>query len=116
MTEARRLWFPLVAPAAAFGAAGAFGWWMGARICTASSVGAARSLVAVVTAAMIVVAGAALATGLDNYRRARAAAEAAGDRTEFMAMAGVFVSTSLLIGLVWFVLNPVFIDVCGGMR
>jgi len=46
MSAALRLWFPLVAPVLAFAIEGFFGWWAGARICAAASVGSGRAQVA----------------------------------------------------------------------
>jgi hypothetical protein len=111
-----RLWFPLVAPPLAFGAEGAFGWWAGAKICTSLSIGSVRALIGVVTIAMLVVALVGLSTGVNSYRAVSATHHAAADRVEFMAFAGVLVSTSFVVGLIWFGLNAVFINVCGGMR
>ena len=113
---ARRLWFPLVAPPFAFGAAGAFGWWIGAGICTSYSIASVRILVAIVSIAMLGVSVAALSTGLSSYREARLARYAVADRVEFMALGGVLVSASFVVGLIWFALNAVFINGCGGMR
>ncbi len=112
----RDLWFPLVAPPLAFGADGAFGWWAGAQICRSMSIGSVRVLVGGVTLAMLIVSLAGLATGVRSYRQASAAAHAAADRVEFMALGGVLVSSSFVVGLIWFWLNAVFVTVCGGMR
>jgi hypothetical protein len=113
---AGRLWFPLLAPPLAFAAEGAFGWWIGAGICTSYSIGSVRILVAIVSIATLIVASAGLSTGIQSYRAASATHHAAGDRVEFMALGGVFVSSAFLVGLIWFGLNAVFINSCGGMR
>ncbi len=115
MTDAARLWFPLVAPALAFGAEGAFGWWIGARICEHMSIASGRVVVAVVTLAMLAISAGALATALGSYRRANPGGVAA-DRVQFMALGGVLVSTAFLVGLVWFGLNAAFVHQCGGAR
>jgi hypothetical protein len=111
-----RLWFPLVAPPLAFGAEGAFGWWIGDRICTSLSIGSVRAIAGGVSVAMVVLAVAATVMGLGSYRAVSGHTDVAGDRVEFMALGGVLVSIVFLIGLIWFALNPLFIRGCGGMR
>jgi hypothetical protein len=116
MTDTRRLWFSLLAPPAAFGAEGAFGWAVGSGVCTSVSIGTARTLVAVVSLVMLAIAAAALMTGIGSYREALVTRHAAADRVEFMALGGVLVSASFVVGVIWFGLNAVFLNVCGGMR
>ncbi len=113
---ARRLWFPLVAPPLAFGVEGAFGWWIGAGICTSYSIASVRAVVAIISIVMLAVVVAGLSTGVSSYREARVTRYAVADRVEFMALGGVLVSASFIVGLIWFGLNALFIDVCGGMR
>jgi hypothetical protein len=113
---ASRLWFPLVAPPLAFGAEGAFGWWAGAQLCTSLSIRSARVLIGMVSVAMLAIAIVALWTGIRGYREASATRDAAGDRIEFMALGGVLVSVSFVVGLIWSALNGVFVTGCGGMR
>ncbi len=116
MIDRRRLWFSLLVPTAAFGIEGAFGWWIGDRICTSMPIGAVRLWVGAVTIATLVLTGWALWAGIGNYREATAAAEAYADRVQFMALGGVLVSASMLVGLIWFGFNAILVNVCGGMR
>jgi hypothetical protein len=114
MRSALRLWFPLVAPAVAFSVAGLFGWAIGARVCTSISLGTARLLIGVMSLAMLGVSCLALLSGLDNFRQTPH--RHTEDRVEFMALGGVLVSASFVIGTLWFVLNPALLHGCGGVR
>jgi hypothetical protein len=109
------LWFSLLAPAAAFGIEGAFGWWIGARICTSMPIDVGRAAVGAVTLVALAIAGAGLIAAIHSVREANANG-VASDRVEFMALGGVFVSTSFLVGVLWFGLNAAFITQCGGVR
>ncbi len=111
----RGLWFSLVAPALAFGAEGAFGWWIGNWMCASRSFATGQITVGVVTLAMLAVAVTGLMSGLSNYRSIHPA-QVAADRLEFMALGGVIVSASFVVGLIWFGLSAAFVHHCGGMR
>jgi hypothetical protein len=113
--EPRRLWFGLVAAPTAWAAEGLFGWWVGAQICTAWSVGRVRAMVGVFSIVMLAVAIAGLLTGLRNWRDTSVTAKQV-ERVEFMSFGGVLVSVAFVIGIFWSGLSAVFIDVCGGMR
>ncbi len=119
MTETvapERLWFGLLAAPAAWAIDGLVGWFFGARICTAMSIGAVRVTVGVLSLAALLVAAWGWIVGYDAWRRVASEPRPAGDRVEFMALGGVLVSTAFVVGLFWAALNAVFIDVCGGMR
>ena len=115
MTRPRSLWFPLIAPVVAFGVEGAVGWWAGDWMCRSMSFAAGRAGIAVVTIAMLAVTVGGLMTAVANVHAANPE-RIAGDRVEFMALGGVFVSTAFAVGLVWFGLNAAFVRQCGGMR
>jgi hypothetical protein len=75
-----------------------------------------RALIGIVTLAMIAVAGAGLTFAVANYREAAAVADVEADRLTFMALGGVIVSGTFLVGLIWFGLSGLLITVCGGIR
>lgn len=115
MTSPRSLWFSLIAPVVAFGVEGAIGWWAGDWMCRSMSIAAGRALIAIVTVLMLAIAVGGLMTAMGNVQTANQKG-IAGDRVEFMALGGVFVSTAFAVGLVWFGLNAAFVRQCGGMR
>jgi|SwirhisoilCB2_FD_contig_41_16563452_length_1673_multi_3_in_0_out_0_3 hypothetical protein len=115
MNNARRVWFSLLAPAAAFTVVELVGWTVGSRACTSMSLASVRIVTGLVALAGLIVACAGLATGVGTYRRA-ASTDVAGDRGVFLAMGSVFTSASFAVGLIWFALNALFINVCGQMR
>jgi hypothetical protein len=74
-----------------------------------------------VLALVSVLAVAAAAGGLLAARGSWLAARDGGgieapDRVAFMALAGIVVSASFLVGTIWAGLTPVLIGGCGGMR
>ncbi|MGE3958373.1 MAG: hypothetical protein AB7H96_16800 [Vicinamibacterales bacterium] len=112
-----RLWFGLLAAPAAWVAQGALGWFFGERICTAMSVGTVRLVIGAVSIAALAIVGAALLTGWRSWQASTDRTGIEGwDRVTFMAMGGVLVSASFLVGTLWAGLSPMFIDACGGMR
>jgi hypothetical protein len=115
MNSARRVWFSLLAPAAAFAVVEIVGWAVGTRACTSMSIASVRIVTGIVALGGLVVACAGLAAGVGSYRRV-SSTDVAGDRGLFLAMGGVFTSASFVVGLIWFGLNALFIDVCGHMR
>lgn len=115
MTSPRGLWFSLIAPVVAFGVEGAVGWWAGDWMCRSTSFAAGRALIAIVTVLMLAIAVSGLMTAIGHVQTANRQG-IAGDRVEFMALGGVFVSTAFAVGLVWFGLNAAFVRQCGGMR
>ena len=115
MNNAGRVWFSLVAPAAAFTVVEIVGWAVGTRACSSMSIASVRIVAGIAALAGLIVACAGLATGVGSYRRA-ASSDVAGDRGVFLAMGSVFTSASFAVGLIWFGLNALFIDVCGHMR
>jgi hypothetical protein len=115
MNNARRVWFSLLAPAAAFIVVEIVGWAVGSRACTSMSLASVRMVTGLAALAGLIVACAGLATGVGSYRRATSS-DVAGDRGLFLAMGSVFTSASFAVGLIWFALNALFINVCGHMR
>ena len=111
-----RLWFPMIAPAAAWAAEGLFGWWAGAQICTSMSISGVRASVTIVSLVMLTVAVAALVMALSNWRESGARSHAESDRIEFISLGGVLVSSAFVVGIAWSGLSAAMLNVCGGMR
>ncbi len=111
-----RLWFGLLAAPAAWVVQGLCGWALGARICQNLPVGRVRLIVGLASLGALAVAIAAVAVGLNTWRRARTETRAAEDRVEFMSFGGVLVSTAFTVGIFWASLNAVFVRVCGESR
>jgi hypothetical protein len=116
MTSSTRLWFALLAAPAAWAIAGLAGWGVGSRICTSMSIGSVRLVLGAISAVALAVAVAGLFVAAGNWRITSMAPDVAGDRMAFMAAGGAFVSVAFVIGLIWFGLNTVLVDTCGGMR
>jgi hypothetical protein len=112
----RRLWLGLTVAPCAWIAEGLFGWFFGARICEALPIATVRLVIGAFSLAMLAVAAAGLFVGVGSLRAARDRSPGGSDRVEFMARAGVFVSTSFVIGIVWSGLSSAVLNTCGWMR
>jgi hypothetical protein len=116
MTAAARLWIGLTAAPAAWIAQGLFGWFVGSRICTSMSIARVRLTSGVFSLAMLAAALWGLSLAWTNWRAVAAAPRPPCDRIEFMASGGSFVSVCFVIAIIWGTLNPLMLNVCGGMR
>jgi len=116
MSAAARLWLGLTAAPAAWIAQGLFGWFVGSRVCTSMSIAQVRLTSGAFSLVMLAAALWGLSLAWSNWRTIAAAPRLPGDRIEFMAFGGSFVSLSFVIAIIWGTLNPLMLNVCGGMR
>ncbi|HEX5412614.1 MAG TPA: hypothetical protein VFZ27_12255 [Terriglobia bacterium] len=119
----KRLWFGFAGAAAAWAIAGILDVTWEGRGCPRSETalilsmpGWAQALTAGITFFLLAVA---ILAGVVSYRNWRKLASEpdfveaeANDRREFMGMFGVLVSTTLAIGIIWFVLAIFIVGVC----
>jgi hypothetical protein len=118
-----RLWAGVLLAPAAWVVAELLGYPLASRGCDQRTVSAAartgvtQDVIAVVLA-LIAVAGLVIAMG--NWRQARAAASsnetAARGRAQFMSLAGVVASALFTLGIVFFALPPLLINICREVR
>jgi len=117
---ARSLWFPLLAPPAAWSVHGLLGWFVGETTCGALTPVAVRLIVAGITVAALLVSVAAVGLGWRSWRaqshEANPLEAAAHDRLQFMALGGLLVSVMFTIGIGWAGLSAAFLSDCGRMR
>jgi hypothetical protein len=111
-----RLWFALAAAPVAWIAEGLFGWFFGARICTAFSIPTVRLLIGGFSLVMLGTAVSGLVIGVRSWRAAREVPRPPADRVEFMAIGGVLVSAAFVVGIFWSGITAAVLDVCGWMR
>ena len=112
----RRLWSGILLAPAAWVLEGLFGWAVGARICTSLSIASVRLIIGGFSVLMLAAAAAGLWIAVGSWREATGDAQIPSDRVEFMALAGVFVSTSFVIAVFWSGLSAAVLNVCGRMR
>jgi hypothetical protein len=120
----RRLWLGLVAAPAAWVMYGGLGWLIDTRLCQGAESPATTVLRAVLgivglVALLAAVGGATVA--YRTWRRLRNPGvhltQDEGDaRPPFMALGGVLVSASFVVGILWAMLPLVLIDACVASR
>lgn len=121
-----RLWFGAVAAAVAWSLQGFTCFILSTQACKTGtgylgSLGptAVRILIGCVSAAFLAVA---VAAGIVSYRNWQAFAHRrlleaeAEDREEYMALAGVFVAVTAVVGLIWASIPPIFFTSCNTFR
>lgn len=117
---ATRLWAGVLLAPAAWIAQGSLGWYFGYQACTTFGVAPARVAVLVlslVSLAIAVTGGGLAWTSWGRVSQTRHPGHVDGwERVEFMAAAGVLVSTMFVIGIGWATLSALLLDTCGGMR
>ena len=124
---AKRLWFGLVASAAAWISLGIIDILITWRACvhqeqsgTASAHPGARALYIVAAVILFLVVVSAGTLSYRNWRTISSQREilraAATDRREFMALLGVFVSITLGMGVLWLAIPPLVIELCARAR
>jgi hypothetical protein len=123
VVSATRLWFGFAGAAVAWMLAGVLNVLLAGSTCTRdraalfSSVQTEMHIVlGVITFALLATAVYAGVVSFQNWRALSRASEfveaEAGGRQEFMALFGVFVSASLGMGIVWFVLPIYIVRMC----
>jgi hypothetical protein len=116
----RALWTGLLLAPAAWSVHGLLGWFIGHRVCTGLMPAAARLAVAAMTVAALLFSMWAVAVAWRSWQAARSApsplATDAGGRVEFMALAGLMVSSVFTLGIFWAGWATLFLNDCGWMR
>ena len=120
----RRLWFGLFAAPTAWAAQGGLGWLIDTRVCQGADPAATTVLQAVLGIGGLVALLVALGGGAVAYRSwhrlrnpgLRLTEEEGYARSQFMALGGVVVSASFVVGILWAMLPVVFIDACVATR
>ena len=119
----KRLWFGLIASAAAWASLGFLDILITWRACVhQEELGnpvahpASRVIYVAVAALLFIVV---LASGITSYRNWRIISQqreiiaaTATDRREFMALLGVFVSITLGVSVLWLAIPPLVIELC----
>jgi hypothetical protein len=122
-----RLWFGLIASAAAWAALGSIDILITWRACNGAPPFGAEidrpgvtALFAVIAIALLILS---ILAGIVSYRNWRALSNEkqllrsdATDRSEFRALLGVIVSVTLGMGIVWLSLPPLVISLCARVR
>jgi hypothetical protein len=116
----KTLWYPLLAPPAAWSIQELLGWFYGERICGTMSPAAVRWTVLAIGLAALAICISGCARGWRTWRGVTTAGgvlEAdAHDRVEFIALGGFLVSTVFSIAVTWAALSSAFLFECGRMR
>jgi hypothetical protein len=115
-----RLWAGVLLAPSAWVVAELLGYVLASRACdrgAAGTAGVTQDILAIVLA-LIAVAGLAIAIG--NWRRvsepSRPHEPAARGRAHFMALGGVVASALFTLGIVFFSLPPLLVNVCSEVR
>ena len=118
-----RLWVGMLLAPSAWAVAHLLGYFLASRACdrgaasTAANAGVTQDILAIVLA---LIAAAGLVIAIGNWRHAREPSRphepAALGRAHFMALGGVVASTLFTLGIVFFALPPLLINVCSEIR
>lgn len=118
--DGRSLWFPVVAPPAAWSAQELIGWGIGEQACGLLSTTAVRSAVLVITIAALIVSIGGIVSGWRMWTARSDAASPletdAAARAEFIALAGTLISGVFTLAIVWAGLSAAFVWSCGRIR
>jgi hypothetical protein len=120
----RRLWFGLAAAPTAWAVQGALGWLIDTRVCHGAEAPATTALRAVLGSVGLIALLVALSGGVVAYRswrrlespRISLTQEEGDSRPRFMALGGILVSASFIVGILWATLPVLFIDACVATR
>lgn len=121
------MWYGIVAGPAAWVLVSALAWWIDSRACVggeaawgALSGGGVRALIIALVAAAFVAAAAGLAAAVRAWRHTTdrtSLTEAYGYSVpEYLAIAGVFISSVFVLAVFWTGLPAVLVRVCEGTR
>jgi hypothetical protein len=123
MPRLSRLWFGVGAAPVAWSVTELVGYAMVARSCergwhgpVASGFDNPRPWMIGLTVLLAIVAASGLWTAVTNVRATTEAAETAASRAWFMAVAGVFVSSLFLAGIVLFGIPSLIVNACAQVR
>ena len=116
-----RVWYGVAAAPFAWVTQASLLWWLASRACAGHQAsGAARILLASVSAVAFAAGSAALAVSMREWRGMRPErplnrATAAGT-AEYLVMAGILISVVFVLAIAWTTLPALVFDVCEGTR
>ena len=111
-----RLAFGILAAPCAWIVQGLSGWFLGSRVCSDTSISLARIGGGAIGAFALAIAIAGVLTSLSNWSRRVSNGPGFDDGSDFVALAGVFISGTFAVGIFWAWLSVWFLNSCGNMR